>query len=484
TTLQGGNGPCEEKGPNGSCNIARWYAVEAILFGDTEGLGTEFKDGDPNERRVGTPNSSRGDAGDPNTEGLVTRFQNDIQFTTLFYSGTGDDPATYLEMVPTITGPDLSESQLEPRLNTAADLDGPDSHRTELAEFFASRVWTGGTPTGEAIAEASDYLRAIRRERVEAGGAANPLYLILATDGRPDYGVCGNPDASTVAEYLVLEAVNDARAPQTIGSETLDGITTFSLAVGSNITVNHFQDVANLGAGLPSMLTYRIPGIDDVGSLPAPGDLNDFDGAGNSDTGNPYFDAYSAPSALNGSRCDNGFAERPGLPGTPGLDIACFQTRDNRFEQCSADTWDQSYAEFFAGLSSGNSCDDDSDCGNPGEVCGNDDTCEVSACTPEGTFDEDGFPVMAPCFIGNDGRALGQQLEGIFNEVLSCTIELDISDPIEGGEVFLDDDRLPQSLWRIRGVNSVEILGEACDTLKDGNPHFVSVEINSCATGG
>lgn len=479
TTLPGGNGGCENQGSNGSCNIARWYAVEAILFGDTEGLNTEPKDGDG--REVGTPNTSRGDAGDPDTEGLVTRFQNDIQFTMLFYSGSGSDPDEYLRMVPTINGADLVDAdQIEPRLNTAADLDGPDSHRTQLAEFFASRVWTGGTPTGEAIAEASAYLRALR----EARGANNPLYLILATDGRPDYGVCGNPDASTIAEYLVLEAVNKARAPQTIGSETLEGITTFSLAVGSNITVNHFQDVANLGAGLPSMLTYRIPGIDDVGSLPAPGDLNDFDGAGNSDTGNPYFDAYTAPSALNGSRCDNGFAARPSLPGTPGLDVSCFQTRDNRFEQCSADTWDQSYAEFFAGLASGNSCDDDSDCTNPGEVCGSGDTCRVSACTPEGTLDADGFPIMAPCFIGNDGRALGQQLEGIFNEVLSCTIELDISDPIEDGEVFLDDDRLSRSQWRIRGVNSVEILGEACDTLKDGNPHFVSVEMNSCATGG
>ncbi|MEL6546444.1 MAG: hypothetical protein AAFQ82_17590, partial [Myxococcota bacterium] len=52
------------------------------------------------------------------------------------------------------------------------------------------------------------------------------------------------------------------------------------------------------------------------------------------------------------------------------------------------------------------------------------------------------------------------------------------------GIVWLDDNPLENSEWRVTGVNTVEILGEACEVLKDGNSHFLSVEIDSCIDGG
>ncbi len=92
---------------------------------------------------------------------------------------------------------------------------------------------------------------------------------------------------------------------------------------------------------------------------------------------------------------------------------------------------------------------------------------------------------MAPCFIGTDGQALGNAFAGVFNTVLSCTVELAVADTITNdGVVWLDDDPIPAEQWRVTGVNRIEVLGEACDILKDGNQHFLSVEINTCAGGG
>lgn len=562
TELPDGTAGCEDTNGD-NCLIARWYALEAILFGDTEGLNTQPE----GLIRVGTRMNNRDVQPDPDARGLITRFQDRIQFALAFYTDDSFDGPLVVRY-PQAGGGITTDPTLavEPRLNTEPDLDGPNSYRTELAEFYAEQTWAAATPTGEAIFELDAYLRDVRARRVAAGGPANPIYIVLATDGAPDHGAC-EPD-TVIGEYRALEATQNARREQVValnagGSRTLPGATILPISIGDPQAINHLQDVANVGSGAPSMLTRRNPSLTDIGTFPGPvaADPPTTDRAVITYSGNPYFTAYVEPSELHegtgdpfcvegalqaypvalqsgscaltsdcaaGERClatvcvgqcaadsdcegdalciDGRCANYP-LQNPSGfrflncdIDPNPVNITDTSLNSCRSVGWpDQSdYEKFFADLSSNQACDGDNPCVQENEICcavdsgiadcdGFDNQCRVAACTPGGTFEPDGAVGMAGCYIGNDGQSLGDSLAEIFNEVLSCTVELEVTQAVEAlGTVFLDDDPLPADAWRVTSPSTIEIIDDPdsttdfCDILKDGNPHFVNVEIDSC----
>lgn len=606
-----GDNICDPTAPLNECGMARWYAMEAILFGTTN-------------QRNSSQNTSRTRPDDPDERGLITQFQDRIQFALGLYTNDGTELAV---RYPTPAGGSTMNTgaSLEPALDLSSDADGADTLRTTMAEFYSNQGWRGDTPSSEAIVAMDEYLRGLRDARVSAGMPANDLYIILATDGEPDYVGCLNPNPTSIAEYRVLEAANLARRQQIVsrpsGDVTLDGATVFSLSVGADTAVNHFQDAANAGAGVPTMTTVRT-GITDIGTYPGPtitGGGADNYGLQSMPATNPYFEAYATPSDVNGGFTDGTqcFDARDDAYAWPGGGAFCSSARNNDddcpdgatcctafsevcrdfrcYDRCNNDgdctgastdgdrcrdrrcywscnnagdcggngdtcldgrcvfatctddndcitggeclggrclelpdydgdqafsncgdtrnttnrstttrciarNWpnESDYDRVFADLSSNDACDAGNPCTRANEVCcgvdddsnafcPEDNRCRVSACTPEGTRDAEGNLVMAPCFIGNDGQALGEALEGIFTTVLSCRVELDVSAVIEaGGTVFLDDDRLLSSDWEVVSPNSIEILDDPmrtddpCDIIKDGNEHFVNVEINQC----
>ncbi len=88
----------------------------------------------------------------------------------------------------------------------------------------------GGTPTAEAIDDALARLPAHRMEN-------EAVSFILATDGEP--GGCGGGGGRA----SVLRAVGDAYD---------QGVRTFVVGVGDDTSLEHLQEVANVGVGLDS----------------------------------------------------------------------------------------------------------------------------------------------------------------------------------------------------------------------------------------
>lgn len=86
----------------------------------------------------------------------------------------------------------------------------------------------GGTPTAEAIRDALARVPMYREED-------EPVAFLLATDGQPTGCGAGGGEAGVVA------ATRDAYA---------EGVRTFVISVGDDVSQAHMQDVANAGLGL------------------------------------------------------------------------------------------------------------------------------------------------------------------------------------------------------------------------------------------
>jgi hypothetical protein len=95
----------------------------------------------------------------------------------------------------------------------------------------------------------------------------------------------------------------------------------------------------------------------------------------------------------------------------------------------------------------------------------------------------------APYYVATDDAALDTALGTIVGTVLSCVVRLS-RDPLReprDGVVYLDGDPLEKDGidgWRILDPDTIELVGGACDTLKDGQPHFVGVVIDTCTDPG
>jgi uncharacterized protein YegL len=92
----------------------------------------------------------------------------------------------------------------------------------------AAPKYKGETPTSRAIDEVSTLL---------AAEPAGPKYILLVTDGEPDF--CDDPNV-TCSRDAVVASVQAAQR---------SGIGTFIFSVGGSVDRAHLQDVANAGAG-------------------------------------------------------------------------------------------------------------------------------------------------------------------------------------------------------------------------------------------
>lgn len=101
-------------------------------------------------------------------------------------------------------------------------------NRDAMEAAFTMPLPDGDTPTGEAITAAAASL---------AAAAESARAIVLATDGEPD--TCAEPDPQNGQPESVAAAV--AAFDQ--------GIRTFVVSVGGQVSADHLQELANVGVG-------------------------------------------------------------------------------------------------------------------------------------------------------------------------------------------------------------------------------------------
>ena len=145
------------------------------------------------------------------TSGVVTELDGLMRFGLALYSDLAGDAAC-----PMI-------EQAEPVMGDAPG----------LASLYDGAAPLGETPTGESI----DLVAATLPD-----GGADPVLLVLATDGNPDR--CAAPDGhDDTSRRLSVQAVERARAR---------GITTHVIAVGvGTVAASHLAELARAGTGRP-----------------------------------------------------------------------------------------------------------------------------------------------------------------------------------------------------------------------------------------
>lgn len=355
--------------------------------------------------------------------GVLSELDEEIHFGLVTYATSGSPPNRSI----------LLDYANDPTV--LPPLDNCDA----LAADFASQGPTGGTPTGEAFEDLLANILTTRANLEAAGEPVPPTFVILATDGKPESTWCTDSPNAT-GEWWVVDAARRAFDDY--------GIKTFALSVGQDIDAEHLQDVANVGAGLVPLAPLALEDYAACGSFSGNNDvlvyypLNTFDGFTSlpncaDSTGNSSYDCLD-PSSRN---------------------TFC---RSDRMEECVANL--RPLAEKYEGVYG------------------------VPACTEvtDVDVDLDDTADIAACFVGSDGTLLRNSLDDVFATVGSCLVEF--SGSIASGGVFtvwFDDDVLqPGTDWRIVSVNLIEIIGARCDELQDGDPHFVSFEVDNCGEGG
>ncbi len=150
------------------------------------------------------------------SDGVITNLQDQVRFAMRTYRGSSCSDV--LEGTSTL------------------QLDARDTLNT----FISSQSPGGGTPTADAIEQATDWLV---DQRVSGLLPTGSTALILATDGEPN----GCRGTDNYGRDAVVDRV----------SEAFDaGFPTFVVSIDEDIAVDHLQAVANAGAGVDSGATY------------------------------------------------------------------------------------------------------------------------------------------------------------------------------------------------------------------------------------
>lgn len=141
-----------------------------------------------------------------------------------------------------------------PELTTVVPIGDKNSNAIKTAyEAVQKPQYKGETPTSMAHQE---VVKLLLKEP-----AKNPKFVVLVTDGEPDF--CDDPNV-TCSRDAVVAAVQSAFG---------QGVSTFIFSVGGEVSRTHLGDVANAGVGLPvedrqmavhyqcpnSMATYAAP---------------------------------------------------------------------------------------------------------------------------------------------------------------------------------------------------------------------------------
>ena len=140
---------------------------------------------------------------------IVEQLDKDIRFGFTTYTGQAGG------MCPDLTGRVLVADDNYDAIKRAYD-------------DVAAPKYKGETPTSRAIDEVSTLL---------AAQPAGPKFILLVTDGEPDF--CDDPNV-TCSRDAVVASVQAAHK---------QGIGTFIFSVGGSVDRAHLQDVANAGLG-------------------------------------------------------------------------------------------------------------------------------------------------------------------------------------------------------------------------------------------
>lgn len=169
------------------------------------------------------------------TVGVLPGLQSKIRFGFASYKGVKQVASETDETCAVI-------DRVAPALDNLATID--------TTYKAVGSVWKPGdnwqTPTGHAVRRVTAELAAYQPD------PPGPKYILLVTDGNPDTCQVQNPQCG---QDLSVKAVQDAHAL---------GIGTFAIGIGDIVTtnsgcepvrhrcgVNHLQDIANAGLGLP-----------------------------------------------------------------------------------------------------------------------------------------------------------------------------------------------------------------------------------------
>jgi len=157
------------------------------------------------------------------TMGIVHSLQGQVRFGLTLFSGRNGAP------------PCPSLTNVAPMLNNYTPIDM--AYPAPAAGAMTGSVLIDDTPTGESIDGAVQLLAAVKDP--------GPKVIVLATDGEPD--TCADPDPGddagrTAAKERAIKAAQDAFA---------QGIFTFYISVGNEVSDMHATEMANVGQGFP-----------------------------------------------------------------------------------------------------------------------------------------------------------------------------------------------------------------------------------------
>lgn len=201
--------------PMGGTTLRRWNAVRELLVGRCNSPSRDPSNG----YCTGLVDGS---------VGVVGRTHEIANYSLVLYtSATGGD---YPDECPILRTTPIAASNYE-----------------AIRDLFMGQRWDDDTPTGDAIRRVV--------ETIYDPNDPNPTILVLATDGEPDSCRCPNFGSGpgcinccpTSQESAVQQEVLDAAAEAYAA-----GLPTFVIAISGDVAGKpHFQQLANVGAGLP-----------------------------------------------------------------------------------------------------------------------------------------------------------------------------------------------------------------------------------------
>jgi len=143
------------------------------------------------------------------TSGVVANLQDDVRFGLALFTSQNGDAGGECPILTTV----------DP---VVGNFDGID-------EIYRDQVPQDETPTGESLAAVAEDLAAL--------DVVGPKAIVLATDGEPDTCAVPNPQNGQPEALAAAQAAWD------------QDLRTYVISVGADVSANHLQEMANVGAG-------------------------------------------------------------------------------------------------------------------------------------------------------------------------------------------------------------------------------------------
>lgn len=150
-------------------------------------------------------------------DGVVTQLEDEVIFGATLYTSDGGFSGGTCPILTTV----------DPAINNL----------TDIRDLLQNNGPSGDTPTGESVDAVAQALANLPDNPEYPN---SPKVIVLATDGEPD--TCAAPNPQEGQPESVAAVTNAYQL----------GIETFVLSVGSGVSDDHLQELANLGVGLPA----------------------------------------------------------------------------------------------------------------------------------------------------------------------------------------------------------------------------------------